>query len=171
MGDVVFHAGSKLSWLEGIARDRNATAFDLRVAIAISNRTKGDGVARTASQPWIARYIGATPRGVKKSLEHLRMLGHLEPLRNMLGDGSDGRPAFGGNGHATEYRLLKKERPHTGSESGAETPNTETRNREASNPPQRFPSYLLLPTKTPLRTYARAREVKPTQSGRPSRAA
>jgi len=96
MGEVVFHAGSKLSWLEAIARDRDATDFDLRVAMAISNRTKGDGIARNASQDWIGRYIGATPRGVRKSIEHLRSLGHLEPIRNVLGEGSDGRPAFGG---------------------------------------------------------------------------
>ena len=104
--NVVFHAGSKLSWLENISRDREATAFDLRVALAISNRTKGDGIARQASQQWIARYIGATERGVRKSLVHLCLLRHLEPIRNVLGDGRDGRPAFGGNGHATEYRLL-----------------------------------------------------------------
>ena len=95
MGEVVFHAGAKLSWLENIARDRNATAFDLRVAIAISNRTKGDGVARNASQQWIARYIGATERGVRKSIAHLAELAHLDPIKNVLGEGADGRLAFG----------------------------------------------------------------------------
>ncbi len=138
MGDVVFHAGSKLSWLEGIARDREATAFDLRVAIAISNRTKGDGIARQASQQWVARYIGATERGVRKSVAHLCSLGYLQPIKNTLGDGRDGRPAFGGNGHATEYRLLlHRETRNGGSGSSGGTRNSETRNSEAVNPEER----------------------------------
>lgn len=136
MGDVKFHAGSKLSWLEGIARDRGATAFDLRVAMAISNRTNGDGIARTASQQWIARFIDATERGVRKSIEHLRVLGHVEPIRNSLGEGSDGRQAFGGNRHATEYRLLIKTR-NRGSGLLTETRNETTWNGEAANPEQR----------------------------------
>ena len=165
MGEVVFHAGSKLSWLESIARDRSATAFDLRVAIAISNRTKGDGIARNASQQWIARYIGATERGVRKSIVHLEMLMHLEPIRNALGDGGDGRPAFGGNGHATEYRLLKVTR-NGDSGFGGETRNSETRNSEAVNPEPPFLPYLFFPTKIPLRTYARARVAATPLSGR-----
>src|ERR1700726_3152391 len=136
MAEVVFHAGSKLSWLESIARDRAATAFDLRVAMAISNRTKGDGVARNASQQWIARYIGATDRGVRKSIARLAELKYLEPIRSALGDGGDGRPAFGGNGHATEYRLLKVTR-NSGSGLGDGTRNETTRNSEAANPEQR----------------------------------
>jgi len=136
--NIIFHAGSKLSWLEGIARDRDATSFDLRVAMAISNRTKGDGIARFASQAWIGRYIGASVRGVRNSVEHLKALGHLEPIRNILGDGIDGRPAFGGAGHATEYRLLlRKETRNGGSGSDAETRNDETRNGEAANPERR----------------------------------
>jgi hypothetical protein len=111
VGEVIFHAGFKLSWLEGIARDRGATDFDMKVGVAISNRTKADGVARYASQPWIARYIGASVHGVQQSIKRLSALGHLEPIRNELSGGRDGRPAFGGNGHATEYRLLKKKTP------------------------------------------------------------
>jgi hypothetical protein len=138
MGEVVFHAGSKLSWLESIARDRSATPFDLRVAMAISNRTKGDGVARTASQQWVARYIGATERGVRKAIVHLCTLGYLLPIKNILGDGCDGRPAFGGNGHATEYRLLtRKQTRNGGSGLNGETRNGETRNGEAANPERR----------------------------------
>jgi DnaA N-terminal domain len=137
MAEIVFHAGSKLSWLESIARDRGATAFDLRVSVAILNRTKGDGVARNASQAWIARYVGASLRGVRKSVEHLRSLGHLEPTRNALGEGSDGRLAFGGSGHATEYRLLRKETRSGGAGPAGETRNGETRNGEAENPERR----------------------------------
>ena len=136
MGDVVFHAGSKLSWIESVVRDREVTDFDCRVAVMISNRTKGDGVARNASQQWIARNIGATERGVRKSIGHLEFLGYLAPIRNSLGAGGDGRPAFGGNGHATEYRLLLRTR-NSGSGLETETRNRETRNNEAANPEQR----------------------------------
>ena len=143
MSEVVFHAGSKLSWLESIARDRSATAFDLRVAMAISNRTKGDGIARTASQQWVARYIGATERGVRKSIVHLCALGYLQPIKNTLGDwmrrapgirrqrtrdgisAADGRTTRnGGSGFNGETR-------------NSETRNGETRNSEAANPEQR----------------------------------
>ena len=134
MAEIVFHAGSKLSWLESIARDRATTAFDLRVAVAISNRTKGDGVARYASQKWIARYIGASEHGVQKSIERLRVLGHLERIRNNLGGGKDGRAAFGGNGHATEYRLLKKETSNGQVGSSTQSPNSETSNSDAVDP-------------------------------------
>ena len=135
VGEVIFHAGFKLSWLEGIARDRGATDFDVKVAVAISNRTKGDGVARYASQPWIARYIGASVHGVQQSIKRLGALGHLEPIKNVLGGGRDGRPAFGGNGHATEYRLLKKETPKSGAGSASRTLHGETSFGQAANPP------------------------------------
>ena len=147
MGEVIFHAGSKLSWLEGIARDRGATGFDVKVAVAISNRTKGDGVARYASQPWIARYIGASVHGVQQSIRRLSALGHLEPIRNELSGGRDGRPAFGGNGHATEYRLLKKETPNSGGGSVARTSHGEAPIGQAANPqpPSREPPMAVHP--------------------------
>jgi hypothetical protein len=147
VGEVIFHAGSKLSWIEGVARDRGATDFDVKVAVAISNRTKGDGVARYASQPWIARYIGASVHGVQQSVRRLSALGHLEPIRNELSGGRDGRPAFGGNGHATEYRLLKKETPNRGGGSVVRTPNGETPIGQAANPqpPSREPPMAVHP--------------------------
>jgi hypothetical protein len=147
VGEIIFHAGFKLSWLEGIARDRGATDFDLKVGVALSNRTKADGVARYASQPWIARYIGASVHGVQQSLKRLSALGHLEPIRNELSGGRDGRPAFGGNGHATEYRLLKKKPPNSAGGSVARTPNGETTIGQAANPqpPSREPPVAVHP--------------------------
>jgi DnaA N-terminal domain len=93
------HAWHKLSWIEAIAKDPRITPATLRVAVAISQRADGDGIARTASQDWIAKHVGLGERAVRNCIGRLCSAGYLERLKN-------GHRDVYGRGHASEFRLL-----------------------------------------------------------------
>ena len=64
-------------WRKQLSADCHLTHFDFRVAYALGERTlRGSGCARI-SQAVLARDIGATPRGVQKSLYRIAGRGHL----------------------------------------------------------------------------------------------
>ncbi len=94
-----FHAGHKLGWLEAIASDPTMKGNTLKAAVAISQRVQRDGIARTASQPWIAKRIGITSRAVRNCIGRLCRAGYLERLS------SGGRP-IDGTGRSAEWRVV-----------------------------------------------------------------
>ena len=132
---IIFGPGDKLRWLEGVVADRRARPFDVRLAVAISNRIDKFTGAAVIGQEWLASYIGGTARGVRKSADHLEATGHVAIER------SEGKTAFGGRGKANVYRPKTR---NGGSGFECENPErrfrvygTETRNCEALNPEQR----------------------------------
>ena len=121
MNEPTFHAGSKLAWIEQAAIDRNTTAFQVRVLIAISRRLNGAGEA-IVSQPTIANTVGATVRGVRGATKRLQQNGHMEV-----------DAAGCGRGNAARYRpIIKRRHGSSGfsTNSGAQTRNGNTRNSE-----------------------------------------
>jgi len=98
-----FHAGLKLTWLEAIAIDPTMNGNTLKVAVAISQRVKRDGIAKTASQLWIAKRIGITERAVRNCIGRLCRAGYLERL-------SAGGRTADGRGRAAEWRLVIPEK-------------------------------------------------------------
>ena len=75
------------------------TDATVRVAIAISQRTERDGIARTASQPWIAKRIGVGERAVRGCIRRLRERGYLDCL-------TVGTSKLHGRSRASELRLI-----------------------------------------------------------------
>jgi hypothetical protein len=76
------HNASMFKWRKQLCADRHLTAFDFRVAYALAERTfRGTGCA-TVSQALIASDVGATPRGVQKSLHRISERGHLRAEDN-----------------------------------------------------------------------------------------
>ncbi|MFI5011755.1 MAG: hypothetical protein ACHQAY_05360 [Hyphomicrobiales bacterium] len=148
MSEVIFPAGAKLKLLALITYDRGCTPFDLRVAMALVDRTDRHSGQVRLTQKWIATKISrpskktgeTTERGVRKAIGRLEALGYLEAIRNPLGMGSDGRQASGGKGGATVYRLKFPTR-NGGSGNGDERRNSgsgsDTRNGEALEPERR----------------------------------
>jgi hypothetical protein len=136
----LFRAADKLTWIERVQRDHDLTFFDRCVAVAISSRTKADGVARDASQEVIARFTGASIRGVRRSIERLITRGHLETVgRKMLG-----------RGRATEYRLVRKKRTEmTRNIDAQKADRRDTKSGPGSPPlPNRFQKTSLAPPQT-----------------------
>jgi hypothetical protein len=119
-----FHAGHKLGWLEVIASDPTMNGNTLKAAVAISQRVQRDGIARTASQPWIAKRIGITPRAVRNCIGRLWRAGYLERLS------SGGRTADG-KGRSAEWRLVMP--PQRVSWSSKTTSGVLTRNAVSGN--------------------------------------
>jgi hypothetical protein len=79
MGDLILPAGTKLLWIEQVAKDRNASDFHVRVCVGIASHVdRYTGVARV-SQAQLANTISATERGVRKALADLAddRLGHI----------------------------------------------------------------------------------------------
>jgi hypothetical protein len=145
-----FHAGSKLAFIEQAACDRDLSDFDVRVAIAISRRLDGHGVA-LVSQNSIAHFIGGTDRGVRKAIKALVRCGHIQIEGTARGRGS-----------AETYRPLVKRR-NGGSAIETERRNGGSWNSEAGNPEQRSMKggtlVPPLPYKNPIKNpgaYARA---------------
>ena len=146
---IIFGPGDKLRWLEIIATDSRATAFDVRLAVAITNRIdKFSGLA-VIGQEWLAQFIGGTARGVRKAADHLESLGHVEIER------AEGKIAFGGRGKANVYKPKTR---NGGSGFNGENPERsfrvygqETRNGEALNPERPFLPYLILYQRSYLR--------------------
>jgi hypothetical protein len=119
-----FHAGHKLAWLEAIASDPAMTGATLKVAVAISQRTGRDGIARTASQPLIAKRVHITDRAVRTCIGRLRGGGYLERL-------APGGRTFDGRGRAAEFRLVK---PLRSSSTNKTRVTFDLRNSSSGNP-------------------------------------
>jgi hypothetical protein len=107
-----FHAGHKLAWLEQVANDRRTSDFQVRVSIAVSRRADRTGIA-AAGQEGLARFIGASDRGVRNALRDLVQFNHLQRENG----GASGRGVVG------QYRLVL---PSVGL--GDESRNDEARN-------------------------------------------
>jgi hypothetical protein len=97
----VVTAGWKLAWLEAVAGDPEMTGLTVKVATAISSRADKRGIARTASQVWIAKRVSATEQGVRDCIRRLCGRGHLEIA-------ATGYRAASGRGYVTEYRLVRR---------------------------------------------------------------
>lgn len=95
-GETV-HAGWKLAWIETLKSDRDVNGLTLKVGICISQRADFKGIARTASQEWIAKHLGSNPRVIRRCIQRLCKLGYIQRWRDA-----------GGRGRATEYRLVKR---------------------------------------------------------------
>lgn len=94
-------AGWKLGWIETIADDPGLTLLTKVVAIKISQRIDRDGIARTASQAWIAKRIGASERAVRRCMIQLCKAGYLERMK-------PGSRSPSGRSRAAELRPVKK---------------------------------------------------------------
>lgn len=128
---IIFGPGDKLRWLEAVASDQRATAFDVRVAVAISNRIDKFTGTATIGQVWLAEFIRGTDRGVRKSADHLEEIGHLNIVR------SEGKTAFGGRGKANVYA------PKTRNGATQNPERHDTKPRTAVPPlPKRLPNIL-----------------------------
>jgi DnaA N-terminal domain len=92
-------AWHKLSWIEAIAKDPRITPATLKVAVAISKRADGEGIARTATQDWIAKHVGLGERAVRNCIGRLCSAGYLERLKT-------GHHDVYGRGRASEFRLI-----------------------------------------------------------------
>lgn len=78
MTEPTFPAKLKLTWVEQVMRDREATFFDNTVAVAIASRVT-DRSEATVSPSTIANIIGAKgPRSIVRSVMKLDFLGHLK---------------------------------------------------------------------------------------------
>jgi hypothetical protein len=125
-----FHAGHKLGWLEAIASDSTMKGNTLKAAVAISQRAQRDGIARTASQPWIAKRIGITPRAVRNCIGRLCRAGYLERL-STGGHTKDGRV------RSAEWGLVIP--PQRVSSSGKTNPGVLARNPVSGNVDSKSP--------------------------------
>jgi hypothetical protein len=167
VGDLIFPAGTKLAWIEAVAKDRRASPFHVRLCVAIASQVdRYTGVARV-SQFRLASIIGATERGVRKGIDQIEGLGHLQVEKPAHGVGSDGRTAFGGRAGTATYRPIQTRNHGSGlsQTKTGETRNHGTGNSEALNPEHgsRKPGTVVppLPYKTPIKNpgaCVRARE-------------
>jgi hypothetical protein len=71
------HNVSMFRWRKQLCADGQLTDFDFRVAYALAERTLRDTLCARVSQALLARDIGATPRGIQKSLRRIAGRGHL----------------------------------------------------------------------------------------------
>lgn len=134
---IYYGTGDKLAWLEAVASDRKATAFDVRVSVALSNRIDKYNGRAVISQMWLANFVGGTDRGVRASAERLERLGYLSVERTEITNGK-GRH-FGGRGKSNVYVPIKvKNKTRNGNSTPApenpEQQNTKTWNEAARNP-------------------------------------
>jgi hypothetical protein len=78
VSEPTFPAKLKLTWVEQVMRDREATFFDNTVAVAIASRVT-DRSEATISPSTIANIIGAKgARSIVRSVMKLDFLGHLK---------------------------------------------------------------------------------------------
>lgn len=117
---ITFGPGDKLRWLEGIASDPRSNAFDVRVAVAISNRIDKFSGTATISQLWIAKFIQSSEkhgdRGVRTSCNRIAANGHMKIDRSECASPMRG----GGRGKSNIYHPViaraNPERPFLDSE-------------------------------------------------------
>jgi len=100
--EIVFGPGDKLWFLEQVAQDSKAIGIDSKVAVALANRVDKFSGTATVGQPWIASYVGASERHVRRSIYRLCRLGHLSIEHIARGR------ALGGRHLANIYRLRKR---------------------------------------------------------------
>jgi hypothetical protein len=133
---IPFHAGHKLAWLEQVAADRNASDFQVRVAISVTRRTDRSGVA-IAGQESIAGFINASSRGVRNALRGLAELEHIDRQDE----------GVGGRGVVGKYSLLSKQactaegkidQTRSGITRNEQTGPDKTRNSESENAEQQL---------------------------------
>src|SRR5687768_9622920 len=71
------HTRRMFQWRKQLGADRKLTPFDFRVAYAVAEETYRDSGCAVVSQARIAAAVGATTRGVQKSLHRIAARGHL----------------------------------------------------------------------------------------------
>jgi hypothetical protein len=74
---IICGPGDKLRFLEGVANDDRSTAFDVRLAVAISNRINKYAGTATIDQTWLANFIHSDERSVRRAAVRLEQHGHV----------------------------------------------------------------------------------------------
>ncbi len=137
--------GDKLRWLEAVAKS-NASAFSLRIAVAISNRVNGDSGTATIDQEWLGLFAGCNGKSAERQARRATV--QLEKLGLVRIDRSEAQlakgKAWGGRGRANVYtpiipgKRLETRTPRSGfDETGCthdERLGPETRTKVGMNP-------------------------------------